>query len=297
MAFTIFYAWQSDIDESLCKDLIRTALDKAATELTQELGIEIVIDQDTQDVPGSPSIPETILQKIKASEAVVADLTLTHTSDKQVDPKKRGSNPNVMLEYGYALRASDRNIIGVINTAFGEVEELSFDLRHKRCITYSAFTDVDESGRKQVQGDLAKNLATEIRTIVKASGTPNATEKAIRARSRKRPSATTGALAEVPQQRATGTGGSPGNSKLAKLASQVRNDVERMAKPGERWTVSDGPKISVTMYNPKDATSGRGQVIHTTNRDDLRSTMDSLRSYWAGRAREDEEYAKSLLEE
>ena len=102
MVFKIFYAWQSDQDETLCKDLIREALDKAATELRAELNIDMTIDQDTQDVPGSPSIPDTILGKIAASEAVVADLTLTHTSDKQVDPEKRGSNPNVMLEYGYA---------------------------------------------------------------------------------------------------------------------------------------------------------------------------------------------------
>ena len=135
MAFTIFYAWQSDRDESLCKNLIREALNEAAAE---DLGIDIVIDQDTQNVPGSPSIPDTILEKIAASEAVVADLTLTHTSDKQVEPKKRSSNPNVMLEYGYALRAGDQCIIGVINTAFGQIEELAFDLRHKRCITYCA---------------------------------------------------------------------------------------------------------------------------------------------------------------
>ena len=124
---------------------------KAATELRAELDIDVTIDQDTQDVPGSPSIPDTILKKIAASEAVVADLTLTHTSDKQVDPEKRGSNPNVMLEYGYALRVGDRNIIGVINTAFGAVEELSFDLRHKRCITYCAAMGGGENERTQAR--------------------------------------------------------------------------------------------------------------------------------------------------
>ena len=107
----------------------------------QELGIDITIDQDTQDVPGSPSIPDTILQKIATSDAVVADLTLTHTSDKQADLKKRGSNPNVMFEYGYALRKSDQNIFGVINKAFGEPEELPFDLRERRFYT-NGFTEL-----------------------------------------------------------------------------------------------------------------------------------------------------------
>ena len=172
MVFKIFYAWQSDQDETLCKDLIREALDKAATELRAEFDIDIMIDQDTQDVPGSPSIPDTILGKIAASEAVVADLTLTHTSDKQVDPEKRGSNPNVMLEYGYALRVGDRNIIGVINTAFGAVEELSFDLRHKRCISYCAAMGGGENERTQARDDLAKNFTIAIRPIVQAAARP-----------------------------------------------------------------------------------------------------------------------------
>lgn len=167
MAFMIFYAWQSDIDRCLCKDVIREALDAAAAELTEELGIDIVIDQDTQDVPGSPSIPDTILEKIAAAEAVVADLTLTHTSDKQIDPKKRGSNPNVMLEYGYGLRGGDHNLLGVVNTAFGEPEQLPFDLRARRCVTYHAAKDSD---RVRAQKRLAEQFTDELRAIMQTAG-------------------------------------------------------------------------------------------------------------------------------
>ncbi|MCY4497385.1 MAG: hypothetical protein OXC14_08885 [Rhodospirillaceae bacterium] len=169
MTFTVFYAWQSDRDASLCKNLIREALDKAAVELVQELGIDVVIDQDTQDVPGSPSIPDTILAKIAAIEAVVADLTLTHTNDRQGGSKKRSSNPNVMLEYGYALRAADHNLLGVINTAFGRPEDLPFDLRHKRCITYCAGEDDDLDDVRQ---QLSRELAEALRPILRAKDDP-----------------------------------------------------------------------------------------------------------------------------
>ena len=86
------------------------------------------------------------------------------------------------------------------------------------------------------------------------------------------------------------------NKAAQEIADRIRQEVESLAKPGEKWTVSDGPRISVTMYNPKDPTSGRGRVIDASNYDDLESVMDSLRSHWADRAREDEEYAKALLE-
>ena len=83
---------------------------------------------------------------------------------------------------------------------------------------------------------------------------------------------------------------------VKEIADRIRKEVESLAKPGEKWTVSDGPRISVTLYNPKDPTSGRGVGIDASNCDELGSVMESLRSYWEARAREDEEYAKALLE-
>ena len=81
------------------------------------------------------------------------------------------------------------------------------------------------------------------------------------------------------------------------IADRIRKEVESLAKPGEKWTVSDdSPRISVTLFNPKNPTSGRGTEINASNCDELGSVMESLRSYWEARAREDEEYAKALLE-
>ena len=57
------------------------------------------VDQDTQGVPGSPGIVETILAKIEASDAILADVTFVGE-----DAKGRPMpNPNVMLEYGFRI--------------------------------------------------------------------------------------------------------------------------------------------------------------------------------------------------
>lgn len=163
MTHTVFYAWQSDRPDDVCRNLIRGALDDAAGMLRKELGVDIRIDQDTQDVPGSPSIPDTILTKIAGSAALVADLTLTHSSVK--DREKRGSNPNVMLEYGYALaKLGPDKLVGVANEAFGPVESLSFDIRHRKAVTYRADgeSDLAASGKQ-----LAEKLTAELRPILR----------------------------------------------------------------------------------------------------------------------------------
>ena len=88
-------------------------------------------------------------------------------------------------------------------------------------------------------------------------------------------------------------GGTTGD--LAELASQMRKEVESLARPGEKWTVSEGPRISVTLYNPRDTSSGRGYEINASNRGDLESVMESLRTEWEDRHREDDEYTRTLL--
>ena len=47
-----------------------------------------------------------------------------------------------------------------------------------------------------------------------------------------------------------------------------------MAKPGEKWTVQNNPRITVMLWNPKDPTSGHGLGIDASNCDDLKSIMD-----------------------
>ena len=173
MAFNVFYAWQSNRPNSVCRRFIRAALDEARSVLESDLEIEeslrndIVVDQDTQGVAGSPPVAETILEKIRGSNLFVADLTPTHSGpDGRTTP-----NPNVLIEYGYALRAlGHHRIVGVFNEAYGTIQELPFDLQHRRWpICYRLHQDQSSSTRRDQRKTLTRHLANAIRSAIRVS--------------------------------------------------------------------------------------------------------------------------------
>ncbi|MEE3500925.1 hypothetical protein [Acidiphilium acidophilum] len=128
---TVFYAWQSDRDQKGNRHFIRRALDDAAKRINEDgaLGVEIKIDADTEGVLGMPAVTETILGKIRSSDIFVPDLTFV----AETDAGKLTPNPNVMAEYGYALRAlTFEAMMPVMNTHYGAPTKLPFDLGHVR---------------------------------------------------------------------------------------------------------------------------------------------------------------------
>jgi hypothetical protein len=165
MVFKVFYAWQSDRSNKLCRGLIRRALDAAASKLNSEIEVtdaerRVQIDQDTDGVSGSPSVTETILGKIRECDAFVADLTFT----SPIGEPKPSPNPNVLIEYGYALHAlGDRRIVGVFNNSFGSPKDLPFDLQHKRWpLRYTASHDDDSDEAKERRNVARKELAADL---------------------------------------------------------------------------------------------------------------------------------------
>ena len=126
-------------------------------------------------------------------------------------------------------------VIGVINTAFGAVEELSFDLRHKRCITCCAAMGGGENERTQARDDLAKEFTRAIRSIVQAAARPDTTKRATRSRARVRPVASAGAPPEVPQQPAAGTDVSSGDPKLDEIVDSVDKEAKSKKKDRKNW--------------------------------------------------------------
>ena len=131
MDFTIFYAWQSDVDQKVNRYFIRNALERSIKELQADASIDDSpsLDHDTKDVPGTPDIFTTILEKIDACGVFLADVTPVSatTAGKQI------GNPNVMIELGYALaKIGDRRIVLVFNDASGTPAQLPFDLARKR---------------------------------------------------------------------------------------------------------------------------------------------------------------------
>lgn len=148
---TVFYSWQSDSPSNLNRSFIENALHEALKRLHSDASLEnalrdttVELDKDTKGIAGSPPITETILQKIEECAVFVSDLTFVGQSKdgmKNSSGKPRQfPNPNVLIEYGYALRChTHRKMIGIMNTAFGkpDAESLPFDLRHLRWpITY-----------------------------------------------------------------------------------------------------------------------------------------------------------------
>ena len=172
MAIRVFFSWQSDRPRN--RNFIRSALDAAVKELREDITLEearrdIDVDQDTQGVPGSPSIADTILAKIRSADVFVADLTfIQNNSDKDSNAAQRETpNPNVLLEYGYALHAlGDAKIIGLFNEAHGSPKDLPFDLAHRRWPIKFCLPQENAGDRQNEKRSLASVLTNAIRSII-----------------------------------------------------------------------------------------------------------------------------------
>jgi hypothetical protein len=159
MQATIFYSWQSDTKAAANRTLIQDALEGAAKELHADgsISVDPVLDRDTLAVPGAPDIGATILEKIDASAVFVADVSIVSRSANRLAP-----NPNVLIELGYALKSlGTRRVILVQNLAFGGPENLPFDLRQKRVLTYNSAEDAGERApeRRRLHAVLKEALA------------------------------------------------------------------------------------------------------------------------------------------
>jgi hypothetical protein len=157
----VFYSWQLSTPPKGNRYLIREALDAAAGQLARPAEV----DEATRGVAGSPSIFETILSKIDRSAVFVADLTLLRIA---ADAEAYTCNPNVLLEYGYALaRLGEGRIIPIINKAFGPIDKLPFDLRHKALrVTYSITPESTNQEIKVAQAGLTGLLRSELRLVL-----------------------------------------------------------------------------------------------------------------------------------
>ena len=162
--FKVFYSWQSDLPSSRTRYLIQDCIDEAIKKVSSSVnGITFVADRDTKGLTGAPPIPQTIFSKIDECDLFIADVSLVNKyqcfaldeeSDIDCDEKKKNTgsideqgkkseikytpNPNVLIELGYAVnRLGWERIICFINTDYGAIEELPFDLEHQRVTPFS----------------------------------------------------------------------------------------------------------------------------------------------------------------
>ena len=187
MRKTIFYSWQSDLPNATNRGFIQKTLEKAAAAISSDESIDVepVVDRDTAGVAGSPDIAGTILNKIAEADVFVPDVSL-------ITPRefaRRCPNPNVLLELGFAVNALGwPRIVMVMNTAFGPLSDLPFDLRGRRVVPY-AVADAAE-GKAEQRKKLEALLKVALRGVFEGQGTtagaavvahPSLEEQAIRA--------------------------------------------------------------------------------------------------------------------
>lgn len=189
MEGAVFYSWQSDRPNRVCRGLIKSALSDAISQLNAELEEAdrpteeaLELDHDTKGLPGSPDIAASILDKIEKARVFVADVTPIGLSDAAdgVQPKHL-PNPNVMIELGYAKRAlgTDR-VVQVWNTSptgCGPAD-LPFDMRGKRGpIAYELAIGASDGERTKVLSRLTKQLKAAIEAVLASAPIPVAADR------------------------------------------------------------------------------------------------------------------------
>lgn len=144
----VFYSWQSDLPNTENRGFIQKALENACKTIASNADIEVepVMDRDTQGVAGAPDIASTIFAKITAADIFVADISLIgQTSNGRFTP-----NPNVLIELGYALKTLGfERVVLVFNIAHGEIENLPFDLRMRRLVTYNVSSKTADKSKER----------------------------------------------------------------------------------------------------------------------------------------------------
>jgi hypothetical protein len=169
---TAFYAWQSDTAENFNRRLIHVALLDAAKRISDDpvLQVELKIDSDTAGVPGTPPVTQTILSKIEHCDIFIPDVTFV----AQTIGGKLVPNPNVMTEYGFALRAKTHTaMMPVMNTAFGPAEKLPFDMGHLRHpVQYHLEPTAKDAERREARAKLSQTIENKLREQIAATQTP-----------------------------------------------------------------------------------------------------------------------------
>lgn len=128
----LFYAWQSDLASSANRNGIRNALRNVKKLLSPQ--VVLTVDEATRDTPGSPNIPAKIIEKIRASDIFVADVTTVVGKAGETRPC---ANPNVIFELGYAVaQVGWDRIILLINGKISAVTDLPFDFDRHRAMVF-----------------------------------------------------------------------------------------------------------------------------------------------------------------
>lgn len=165
MNTSVFYSWQSDRPEKLCRYFIRDAAKKALKNIGAANNLELSprLDHDTKGEGGMPEITETIFRKIQQSSYFIADMTFVGKTENG----KYLPNPNVLLELGFAARAIgwDR-IICIMNEEYGSPDQQIFNIRHRRFpIGYTLNSESNCSTELPILADKITNALSTLLSV------------------------------------------------------------------------------------------------------------------------------------
>lgn len=170
MDATLFYAWQADRLGRTTREVIHLAIQNACERIKQHSNASLRLDESTVGEPGMCDIPNTLLSKISRCGIFLCDLTFVTESRSHSGAKKRHSNPNVIFEFGYAVRSIgfDR-IIAVMNTAYGHPNEQMFDTKRRHAMTFSLAETATEQEIQAETNSLSDKLYEAIQLILEKS--------------------------------------------------------------------------------------------------------------------------------
>lgn len=162
----VFYSWQNDTNNKYNRSFIKDCLESAIKKINSEIQIDeaVRLDHDTKDISGIPDITNTIYSKIQKCSIFIGDITFVAQNRK----RKKFSNPNVLIELGYALNClSDSCIINVLNESYGNPKNnLPFDLAHKRWPIIYALNEKNCYEKDFIKAKLVSEFCTAIKSVI-----------------------------------------------------------------------------------------------------------------------------------
>lgn len=149
MKFNIFYSWQSDLPNKDNRSFIEGCIKKAMRMNSGDINVGAIFDydRDTKGSSGSPDIADIIFNKIEKSDIFICDISIINSDH---DGRKM-PNPNVLVELGYAAKIIGwEKIICFFNIKYGCLDEIPFDLKHRRIFHYNS--DIENEKQKVAKG-------------------------------------------------------------------------------------------------------------------------------------------------
>ncbi len=171
MEFKVFWSWQDNLNNAYNKHFIHDCLEKAVKQISKkrEPVIIPVVDRDTKNKTGSPNIVSTVFSKIKGCQVFVGDVSIVADIPNIEDGERRSfPNPNVLIELGYAWNSvGEENVLLVVNRAYGEVEDMPFNIKQKRHVLYCLDENSTQSETDRTAKSLTEGFQHEIEEMYK----------------------------------------------------------------------------------------------------------------------------------